>query len=422
MGSERAQVFKAVERLLDRRRVRFVKKASGAKRGLSKEEGEAEPFSITFHQRLGAHDVTVVKVNRPDEFADWVQEKAKALTGGQAALPDSIRKLITKYLNEYNCPYFVFDVIEVGPDPQSIEPIIYEFKSPVVFYPLEISSTFHGHTSIDLVVFAEDIIDQDPFWTLDFQLSTAAWVDANDMQEVLPRLRELLGETACIQAFRYSGDIQRLKGNISVGLRREKLAYTSERYKKDVFAAFCSGVSAGIYGGLFIAFLSLLLMYFAARRQKPRWGLRLMAGFLLGMPLGCVLIFGVNYLLDVLDLLSVFFPWTEYYSLEPVKLISCSMGMGFIIFCFQFGLRRRWFLWWLVYAVLAFPATVITAPGMIEGLYDLFAGVESLGRVWDLMRYNVIVYLIVFIVLFLIARLLVWITETRKRRLSSLSR
>jgi hypothetical protein len=412
------EAFEAVERLLDRRGVRFVKEASGATRGLSKEAGEAEPFSITFHQRLGAHDVTVVKVNRPDEFADWVQEKAKALTGGQASLPDSIRKLITKYLNEYNCPYFVFDVIEVGPDPQSVEPIIYEFKSPVVFYPLEISSTFHGQTSIDLIVFAEDVINNDPFWTLDFQLSTATWVDANDMQEVLPRLRELLGDTAWIQAFRYKGDIKRLTGNIRVGLKRSALAYTPGQYKRGVFGAFYSGVFVAILGGLLLAFVCLWPMYLTAKRQKPRWGLRLLAGFLLGMPLGFGLVFGVMYLLRIIGLVSESFRWTYFYSAEPVIFVACSMGMGFIIFCFQLGLRRRWYLWWLVYAALAVPASFVTDLNRIEDLFERIPWI----RLWDKMAYIFFAYLIVFIVLFLIARLVVWITGPRKRQRSSLSR
>jgi hypothetical protein len=412
------EAFEAVEKVLSRRDVRFFKKGvrfGKGDRGLS--EG-TEPFQITFHQRLGAHDITIVKVNRPDEFADWVQEKAKTLTEGQVSLPDSIRKLIAKYLNEYHCPYFVFDVVEVGPDRQSVEPIIYEFKSPVVFYPLEISSTFHGQTSIDLIVFAEDVINNDPFWTLDFQLSNIDVVDANDMQEVLPRLKELLGETAWVQAFRYTGDIGGLKGNITVGLRRGNLAYTSGEYSRAMFRSFYSGVFSAILGGVIITFASLCPLYFAAKRQRPRWGIRLLYGFLLGMPLGFGLIFGVMNLLRELGQVSELFRWTYYYSARPVILIACSMGMGFIIFCFQLGLRRRWYLWWLVYVALAVPLAFVTDPNRIEDLFEQVPWIQ----LWDEMAYIFFAYLIVFIVLFLIARFVVWITGPRKRERSSLGR
>ena len=372
-------------------------------------EGGGEPFRITFHERLGAHDITVVKVNNPDEFADWVQEKAKALTGGQASLPDSIRKLITKYLNEYNCPYFVFDVIEVGPDPQSVEPIIYEFKSPVVFYPLEISSTFHGRTTIDLIVFSKDRIDPDPFWRLGFQVSSVGAVRSLDMRRVMPRLEELLGETALIQAFRYKGDIQRLKGNIAVGLRSDNLVFTRAEYSRAKSRSFYEGLTFGTIGGVIIAFVSLWPMYFAAKRQKPRWGLRLLAGFLLGMPLALGLIFG-----------SFRLGMGGYFSQIPAPIIfvMCSMGMGFIIFCFQLGLRRRWYLWWLVYAALAAIAAVISDPDRVENLFRRLPWDEF----WDELGPVFVAYLLIFVLLFLIARLLVWITGPRRRQRGSLNR
>jgi hypothetical protein len=410
--------FEAVERVLARRDVRFFKKGARFGKGDRGPLEGAEPFQITFHQRLGAHDITVVKVNRPHEFADWVQEKAKELTGGQASLPDSIRKLITKYLNEYNCSYFAFDVIEVAPDPRSVEPIIYEFKSQILFYPLEISTVFQGQTSIDLIVFSEDVINNDPFWALDFQLSRPAWVDVNDMQEVLPRLKELLGETAWIQAFRYNGDIGGLKGNITGGLRRGNLAYTSGEYNRAMFRSFYLGVFGAILGGVIITFASLYPMYLVARRQRPRWGIRLLAGFLLGMPAGFGLVFGAMNLLRVLGKVSESFRWKYFYSAEPVTFVACSMGMGFIIFCFQLGLRRRWYLWWLVYTALVVPASFVTAPNRIEELFERV----SWTRLWDKMAYILFAYLIVFIVLFLIARCLVWITGPRKRQRSSLSR
>lgn len=407
------EAFETVEKVLAERFVRFFKRRSGLSKGLRAGGDGGEPFRITFHQRLGAHDVTVVKVNDPNEFANWVQEKAKALTGGQASLPDSIRKLITKYLNEYNCPYFVFDVIEVGPDPQSIEPIIYEFKSPVVFYPLEISSTFHGETTIDLIIFSKARVNPDPFWRLGFQVSSVGSVHSPDMQRVMPQLEELLGERAYVQAFRYKGDIQRLKGNIAVGLRSDNLVFTRAEYSRAKSRSFYEGLTFGTIGGVIIAFVSLWPMYFAAKRQKPRWALRLLAGFLLGMPLALGLIFGGAYILHKLMML-------EYFSQisAPVIFIMCSMGMGFIIFCFQLGLRRHWYLWWMFYAALAVIASVISDPDRVENLFRRPPWTEF----WDELGPVFVAYLLVFVLLFLVARCLVWITSLGKTRRSSLSR
>lgn len=407
------QAFETVEKVLAERFVRFFKRRGGLLKGFRAGGDGDEPFRITFHQRLGAHDVTVVKVNRPEEFADWVQEKAKALTGGQASLPDSIRKLIAKYLNECHCPYFVFDVIEVGPDPQSVEPIIYEFKSPVVFYPLEISSTFHGRTTIDLIVFSRGRINPDPFWRLGFQVSSPGSVHAPDIKRVMPRLEELLGEWAYLQAFRYAGNIRRLSGNIAVGLRSDNLVFTRQEYSRAKSWSFYEGLTFGTIGGVIIAFVSLWPMYLAAKRQKPRWALRLLAGFLLGMPLALGLIFGGAYILHKFMML-------EYFSQisAPIIFIMCSMGMGFIIFCFQLGLRRHWYLWWMFYAALAIIASVISDPDRVENLFRRPPWTEF----WDELGPVFVAYLLIFVLLFLIARFIIWITGPRKSRRGSLSR
>jgi hypothetical protein len=410
------QAFETVEKVLDEHYVRFFKRRSGLSKGLRAGGDGGEPFRITFHQRLGAHDVTVVKVNRPEEFADWVQEKARALTGGRVSLPDSIRKLIAKYLNEYNCSYFVFDVIEVGPDPQSVEPIIYEFKCPVVFYPLEISSTFHGRTTIDLIVFSKDRIDPDPFWRLGFQVSSLGSVPAPDIKRVMPRLEELLGERACLQAFRYAGKIRKLKGNITVGLRRDNLSYTPDEYSRAESRSFYQGLIFGTIGGVIIAFVALCPMYFAAKRQKPRWALRLLAGLLLGMPLALGLIFGGAYILHKLMML-------EYFSHmhSPVIFIICSMGVGFIIFCSQLGLRRRWYLWLLVYAALAIPVTFITSPDGFEKVFELFH-TEHWHDVPTELKIILAGHILVFMLLFFIGIAAISVSNLSKKDHSSLSR
>lgn len=412
LGSK--DTFEAVEKLLARRNVKLEMPAAGGG-GLGK-SSESEPFHITFHQRLGAHDVTVVKVNNPDEFADWIQEKAKVLTGGQVSLPGSIRKLIAKYLNEYNCPYFVFDVIEVGPDPHSVEPIIYEFKSPVVFYPLEISSTFHGETSIDLVVFSRCAVDQSPFHDRAFMLSNIVQVDAADMQEVFPRLNQLLGKSAFVQAFRYTGRMDRLRGNITAGPNREQIGFTNEEYRTGKRRWFYSGIIAGMLGGILVGFGSVWFMYLSEIGKKPKWLLRLLTGLLSGVPLGFSLACLIFLILAMFPVMPPVFQLRS----SLVSFVISSMVIGFIIFCFQLGLRRRWYIWGLVYAALAIPASYVAQPVKFYELLscpllDSWLNLGEMGP-WFIM------HMAVFVALFLIARVLIWISGLRKTRRSSLSR
>jgi len=57
LGSK--DTFEAVEKLLARRNVKLTMPAGGG----PSPPREIKPFQITFHERLGAHDITVVKVN-----------------------------------------------------------------------------------------------------------------------------------------------------------------------------------------------------------------------------------------------------------------------------------------------------------------------------------------------------------------------
>lgn len=391
--------FDAVQKLLTERRIGIPKEGMGKKdRGMAGAD-TGEPFVLTFHERLGAHDVTVAKVNSAMQFAGWIEKKAREVTGTEASLPGSIRKLIGKYVKEYRCPFFVFDVIEVGPEPKSLDPLIYEFPTSMLYYPLEISSTFEGQTTIDLVVFSEERVDPDHMGKHGFRVSSAAWVRGEEMQKVLPVLNDLLGQSAMLQAFKYSGDIRSMKGNIRARARATSLKYTQSEYDRAKFIYFHSASGGLVFVGVVVTFACLWPMYFAAKRQQPRWGIRLLAGFLLGIPAGLAFILAVTWIF----LRSLQPNSYRLYGIAPVGLVTCAMYVGFILFCFQLGLGRRWYLWSPVYAALAIPATLITYPGAIEDFFEL-----ELPWEWSSMCISFAGYVIVFMLLFFLAKLVVW--------------
>jgi hypothetical protein len=74
-------------------------------------------------------------------------------------------------------------------------------------------------------------------------------------------------------------------------------------------------------------------------------------------------------------------------------------------------LRQRWYLWGLVYAVLAIPAAFIVHPHSLEDLFQFDWDSLLEGRT----IFPFILCLLVFSSLFLIARLLVWITDLWRR-------
>ncbi|XOA43077.1 MAG: DUF2330 domain-containing protein [Candidatus Nealsonbacteria bacterium] len=108
--------------------------------GLGDKEAQvpATGIEITFQKRIGAHDITVVKVNDLDYFLDWVRDFAKNKGFQQKEISSEFKEGVANYLKK-DIKYFVFDVIEAGQEKESIKPLIYSFENDFLYYPILIS-------------------------------------------------------------------------------------------------------------------------------------------------------------------------------------------------------------------------------------------------------------------------------------------
>jgi len=103
---------------------------------------------------IGSHDITVVKVLNENTFTDWVNNYLKQKGKDNPVIPKELTETIKRYIDkDYN--FFVFDTVDVGPKPYFNEAIYYKFKSDKLYYPLEITKSDHGESSISLLVLTE---------------------------------------------------------------------------------------------------------------------------------------------------------------------------------------------------------------------------------------------------------------------------
>jgi len=108
---------------------------------------------MRFNKKLGAHDLTTIKVNDVSEFRKWVNDyfKSKGLPlkdsypEEEAVVDDYVKRGIV---------YFVLDFVEISPDVRFIEPVAYRFKSRTLYYPLKTSNTFGGQGVIEWIIIA----------------------------------------------------------------------------------------------------------------------------------------------------------------------------------------------------------------------------------------------------------------------------
>lgn len=346
--------FDRLNKLLSKHRVGFPRSTRYDGRKAPREAGRAG-FEIRFHEKIGAHDITILEVRSSAEFVEWIRKKASEVSPRAGELPELVEYLVEKYITVYGCPFFVFDVVTVTKEKKSVEPIIYTFRSKEVFYPLEISRTFSGSTSIDLFVFSQERLHQRPLERLGFRVSTVAEVNAGEMEEVMPELRELLGRSAALQMFRFEGELDGLRGNVSVGVRKEHVReYTEGEVRRIAVRGRVARLGTAVALGAVLTMVVLLPFSMIVAARKPRWGVRAAAGVFLGIPAG----FWAGML--------AWFLYGEAMLKRPdeaavVGTVLAGMVMGFALVFFQLGLRRRWAFWGVVYVGSAGPIALLLA-------------------------------------------------------------
>lgn len=95
---------------------------------------------ITFHEQIGAHNITIAKVNDLDEFIEWIENYLIDNGLEYSELSTEFKNTVADYLKR-KIRFFVFDLVEAGETSESIKPIIYRFPTNHLFYPMEITAT-----------------------------------------------------------------------------------------------------------------------------------------------------------------------------------------------------------------------------------------------------------------------------------------
>jgi len=152
------EVFKKATALINSRRPTIRHQVMGAVPG-GRSDGPAG--EVTFHERIGAHDVSVTHALDGEAFFDWAEDYLRSLGADTPMVPPSMRFDIRKYI-EAGYTWFVYDVVEVAETIQTIDPIQYRFKSDSVFYPLKITRTHDNRTRIELLILTPELLSEFP--------------------------------------------------------------------------------------------------------------------------------------------------------------------------------------------------------------------------------------------------------------------
>lgn len=178
-------------------------------------------IEITFHKKIGAHDVTIVKVSDLDYFIGWIKNFTISKGFKYREISPEFKDTVAEYLNR-GINFFVFDVIEVGKDRRSIKPLIYKFETNYLYYPLKITATSDAKRSfseINLFLIAEGIINKSAIKSAGLRLGVGfdhyIELSKDELKKVSPEMAKLFN-SAYVMNVHYFGPLQWLEKDLTV--------------------------------------------------------------------------------------------------------------------------------------------------------------------------------------------------------------
>lgn len=195
-------------------------------KALGERDEVIDTIKITFHEKIGAHDITVVNASDALQLTRWAGSFLESNGVAENLSMEKFEPVLEDYLNN-GFSYFVFDLIEASQQKNSLEPILYKFETSFLYYPLRISSLNPGNSKIILFLLTEDIVDQlfcHPFsiaqYQSRFQLQTSSQVQFSLTPDELNRISTEIGKlfegNAWLTVLEYEGPMNALTKDLKI--------------------------------------------------------------------------------------------------------------------------------------------------------------------------------------------------------------
>ncbi|MGA1792534.1 MAG: DUF2330 domain-containing protein [Thermoplasmatota archaeon] len=178
--------------------------------------GEEKSFEVKFTATLGSHSITVIEVVDPEDFKDQINELMEQVGSTIEAWPTGLEDVIVGYCNK-GYSYFAIDRFQIGNEPGSVEPLIYDFKSRELVFPLEISSILKGQTSVKLALITSEDHPIDISGVIGkYGKKGEGILSLSDVLEVDPSLDKLFDGRCIGQYFEMRLNLPDLKGDFII--------------------------------------------------------------------------------------------------------------------------------------------------------------------------------------------------------------
>ncbi|OPY00938.1 MAG: hypothetical protein A4E61_01823 [Syntrophorhabdus sp. PtaB.Bin184] len=194
VGLARGNPFEAASRLMRGKGLVFLAGNLATKGGPG--GASTVPVEIRFAEKMGIHDVTVVKINDIEGFSRWLEDFFRK-KGIEADMTRFSRVFDTArdYMGR-GYSHFVFDVVRVAGRTRFAEPLIYRFRTGSIYYPLKTSNLIGGEGAVEMILVLPGSVT-DGLWQgasrifdmgagAAIELSSSSKLDRADVQALYP--------------------------------------------------------------------------------------------------------------------------------------------------------------------------------------------------------------------------------------------
>jgi hypothetical protein len=207
---------------------------------------DTQSISITFQEAIGFHFLTVVKAEDSRGLTQWLGNFLEN-RGYNSSLPSGLEELVIKYIQD-EIKFFAIDVINTNSTVKTVDPLIYEFQTSKLYYPLRISSLFSGDTSISLFTITTNEMKKDSVFGGQFGIGAKFQIKREASASVCANFTELFSNDPYLYYLTFSGSQQNFSNDISAEFQPSS----------DVSTLVGASVSL-VFG------LTLLLLFFAPK-------------------------------------------------------------------------------------------------------------------------------------------------------------
>ena len=168
-------------------------------------KGYAE-VGVILHERIGPHDIYVLKVNDAVDLVNWINQYAEEKGFSLSKDTEDLEFVVQSYVDNGYC-YFVIDRVEISfSEIKTVNPLVYTFNSSLIYYPMMITTVgYSDWANVDLFIVTKDRIKFED--VEGFKVYQQVKLSYDQLKNVDYRVAELIGGGGWVTLLEFSGDL-----------------------------------------------------------------------------------------------------------------------------------------------------------------------------------------------------------------------